>query len=224
MKDENMLPQDGGGGGGCSSHDSLQRQLMRVMRTLVFRTQPHPALSDLPIMQVRCLHVIRKEEGQKMHDLADKLEATLPAMSQIVDRLVKRAMVERRADPSDRRVVRLHLTDEARTALEEARISRDERLEATLAHLAPEEQAQIQEALRLLADAAERAAAEEPSASRAAAASATAQGDSADSLTGGDALVEMLARRARAARGNGSSSSSAGRHHPAPTPETASEH
>src|SRR5687768_5716670 len=86
MKDENAPPN----AGGCPSHDSLQHQLMRVMRTLVFRTQPHPALSDLPIMQVRCLFFIRKEEGQKMHDLAEKLEATLPAMSQIVDRLVKR--------------------------------------------------------------------------------------------------------------------------------------
>lgn len=176
------------------------------MRALVFRSHPHPALSDLPMMQVRCLHVIQREEGQKMHDLAAKMETTLPAMSQIVDRLVKRGMVERHNDPTDRRVVRLRLSPEAQTTLEEARQGRDARLEATLTHLEPDALAKVIEGLRLLAGAAERMTEAEPPQDH-------PEGQGGENpagtpLDGGDPLVEMMAqRRARNSSGARRSSS-----------------
>src|SRR5262245_26922130 len=95
----------------------LQHALHRVLKSLIFRGEPVPPLNEMPIAQLRCLHVIAYEEGQKMQEVAQKLELKLPAVSQIVERLVKRGMVERRPDPNDRRVVRLALTELARGIL-----------------------------------------------------------------------------------------------------------
>jgi DNA-binding MarR family transcriptional regulator len=165
----------------------LQHALFRVLRQVVFRNHPNSPLIDLPIAQVRCLHVIARHEGRKMQELADKLEVQLPAMSQIVDRLVKRGMVERHADPSDRRVVRLGLTEAGRVMLDEAHAERCARMTATARHLDDEALRKVIEGLHLLAGAAERGDAEQRKAAPAIALDA-------------DPLVEMMARRARSHR------------------------
>lgn len=166
-------------------HD-LRQALFRVVRQLVFREAPHSVLADLPLSQIRCLHVIHRHEGEKMQELADRMEVKLPAMSQIVERLVKRGMVERHADPSDRRVVRLGLTEEARTILADARASREARLTASAKNLDAESLAKVVEGLRLLGEAAERA---------------DVQGKAESTITmDSDPLVEMMAQRARRGR------------------------
>ena len=166
----------------------LHHALFRVLRLLVFRNPPNSPLAELPIAQVRCLHIITRHEGQKMQELADKLDVQLPAMSQIVDRLVKRGMVERHADPSDRRVVRLGLTEAARKTLADAHAERRARMNAAAGNLDAESLPKVIEGLNLLATAAERAqGAEQRKAVPPIALDA-------------DPLVEMMARRARACR------------------------
>src|SRR5579871_6413695 len=110
----------------CDAIDSrdpeheLQHALGRVLRSLVFRGDPNSPLVELPMSQLKCLYVIAEQEGQKMIDLAHRMEVKLPALSQIVDRLAKRGLVERHADPQDRRVVRMALTDLARALVADA--------------------------------------------------------------------------------------------------------
>jgi DNA-binding MarR family transcriptional regulator len=104
----------------------LDAALVGLTKALIFRDRPPAALADLPLSQLRCVRMIGENEGAKMQDLAHQLYVTLPALSQIVDRLVRRNMVERRPDEADRRIVRLHLTESAR---EMFRLGREERLE-----------------------------------------------------------------------------------------------
>src|SRR5688500_3918033 len=94
----------------------LQAVLYRLTKALVFAGHPPTALAELPLSQLRCVRVIGEHEGQKMQELAHHLGVTLPALSQIVDRLVRRDMVERHADSEDRRIVRIFLTESARQA------------------------------------------------------------------------------------------------------------
>lgn len=54
-----------------------------------------------------------REPGLSQKELADLLEVEPITVARLVDRLEARGMVERRADPSDRRVWRLHLRPEA---------------------------------------------------------------------------------------------------------------
>jgi DNA-binding MarR family transcriptional regulator len=166
---------------------TLQEVLGQVVRRLVFgHYDGRSPLAELPIAQLRCLHVIRCHEGQKMQDLADALVVKLPTLSQIVERLVRRGMVERHPDPTDRRVVRLRLTEAARTAVDAVDAARQARLTAVSDALPPEEHERVIAGLRLLIEAAVRALPDESA--------ARAQG-------GGDPLVDLMARRNRATAG-----------------------
>ncbi len=182
---------------------ALQEALGQVTRRLVFgHYDGRSPLAELPIAQLRCLHVIRCHEGQKMQDLADVLVVKMPTLSQIVERLVRRGMVERHPDPADRRVVRLRLTDAARTALDEADAARQARLAAVSAALSPGEHARVVAGLSLLAQAAARVLPDEgPGAKPPSSASAPPRADGPGS--GGDPLVELMARRNRATAGTG---------------------
>lgn len=139
----------------------VQHALHRVLKSLVFRGEPPTPLNELPILQLRCLHVAAEPEGQKMLEIARRLEIKLPAMSQIVDRLVRRGMVERRADPNDRRVVRLVLTEEARTILSGIHTEREERMMSTIGNLDADSVSRVLKGLTLLAEAAEKVETEE---------------------------------------------------------------
>lgn len=59
--------------------------------------------------QWRTLGFISRHDGPTQTELADALEVERISVGRMVDRLVDNGLVERRADPSDRRVWRLHL-------------------------------------------------------------------------------------------------------------------
>lgn len=65
---------------------------------------------------------------------------TQPAMTQLVTRLQDAGLAERRADPEDGRVVRVHITDAGRGELLRRRALRTERLGALFEQLTAEQQ------------------------------------------------------------------------------------
>lgn len=137
----------------------MERALFRMLKALVFRADPNSPLVELPLSQFKCLRAIGEQQGQKMNDIAHRLEIKLPATSQIVDRLVRRGMVERRADPDDRRVVRLHLSESAQGILADFDAARKARMAATAARLDQRAMRKVIDGLELLADASESVAA-----------------------------------------------------------------
>lgn len=135
----------------------LQQALQRVLRSLVFRGGPNPRLAELPLMQLRCLRAISDHEGARMHDIRDHMEMKMPALSQIVDRLVRRALVERAPDPDDRRAVQLRLSETARRMIADDDAARQQRFAAVFARVDPQAIDGIAAALEQLAEAAEAA-------------------------------------------------------------------
>jgi MarR family transcriptional regulator, transcriptional regulator for hemolysin len=63
--------------------------------------------------QWRALLHLSIEEGQSQAELADRLEVERITLCRMIDRLADAGLVVRRADPRDRRVWRLHLTEGA---------------------------------------------------------------------------------------------------------------
>ncbi len=61
---------------------------------------------------------LERFEGLKQAELAEMLDIQPITLTRIVDRLCANGLVERRADPQDRRAKRLFLTDAARPLLE----------------------------------------------------------------------------------------------------------
>lgn len=72
--------------------------------------EPH----GLMLAQWVILSALWRSDGLAVSQLAHYTGNNLPASSRIVDRMVRSGLVTRRADPSDRRTVRVHLTEAGR--------------------------------------------------------------------------------------------------------------
>lgn len=67
--------------------------------------------SDLTVAQLRVLLVLQSSGASRMSDIASILDVALPTATGIVDKLVKKELVTREADPQDRRLVICRLSD-----------------------------------------------------------------------------------------------------------------
>jgi DNA-binding MarR family transcriptional regulator len=74
--------------------------------------------AGLSVAQFRLLLFVRRNPGTSLSVLADHLGTTLPAASQLVERLVRAGFVSRAQHPEERRRVELRLTETGATALE----------------------------------------------------------------------------------------------------------
>jgi MarR family transcriptional regulator for hemolysin len=74
---------------------------------------------DLTRAQWRALKRLSYSEGMRQTELAEQLELEPIAIGRVIDRLQKAGFVERRADPTDRRAWRLHLTPRAHAVVDD---------------------------------------------------------------------------------------------------------
>jgi DNA-binding MarR family transcriptional regulator len=71
--------------------------------------------------QWRVLTMLKRHEGINQGGLAELLEVEPITLCRMIDRLQEASLVERRADPSDRRAWRLFMTEKAHDLLDELR-------------------------------------------------------------------------------------------------------
>ncbi|GAA1658479.1 MarR family transcriptional regulator [Catellatospora bangladeshensis] len=105
------------------------------------------------------LATLEREGPQRLTELAGREGVTQPAMTQIVTRLERDALAVRAADPADRRVVLVEITQAGRDLLRHRRAVRAERVGELLAGLDDADRTAITAALPALHRLAERAAA-----------------------------------------------------------------
>src|SRR5262252_9280363 len=74
---------------------------------------------DLTRAQWRALKRVHHREGMTQNELAEFLEMEPIAVGRVIDRLQKAGFIERRADPQDRRVWRLHLLPKAHAIIDD---------------------------------------------------------------------------------------------------------
>jgi MarR family transcriptional regulator, transcriptional regulator for hemolysin len=97
--------------------------------------------------QWQVLFALSRAEGITQTGLADRLELENITVGRIVDRLEEAGLVERRADPADRRVWRLHLTAKAGPVLDRLRALGDDVLAEAVVGFAPAERERLAELL-----------------------------------------------------------------------------
>ena len=121
-----------------------------VMRQLFGRRVVPQGMGELTVSQLRALKTIALHCDCTMGELAKRLNISLGAATGLVDRLIQHGLVQRDADPQDRRIVRVRLTDTGRQAHEAAMRETRQRIRAALQSLSVEERAQVAAALALL--------------------------------------------------------------------------
>ncbi|MDG5808741.1 MarR family transcriptional regulator [Streptomyces ossamyceticus] len=116
----------------------LAEQLLRLTRR-VHRIQKHHLLQsglDITPAQSRLLRTLAHYDAPpRMADLAERLEVVPRAVTTLVDALEASGRVRRAPDPTNRRVIRIEVTDEGRKVLEELHRARRSAAEEILSPL-----------------------------------------------------------------------------------------
>ena len=115
--------------------DSLGFLLSDASRLLRRRFDQHARAIGVTRPQWQVLFALSRLEGTNQGSLAEHLEVEAITLCRMLDRLQEAGLVERRADPADRRAWRLFLTDKARPLLDGMREVGDRVLEEALAGL-----------------------------------------------------------------------------------------
>jgi DNA-binding MarR family transcriptional regulator len=133
-----------------------------------------------------------------MKDYSERLGVSQSTVTQLADRLVRRGLVERQTDPTDRRVVRLHVSEPGTKLLAEANASQRQTFLAIWGRMKAEDRAAVMRGLERLGDAAEGMRADQgrtlPSWSE------RSETEEPGCETAGDAsqpVVDLMARRVR---------------------------
>ncbi|RCX16767.1 DNA-binding MarR family transcriptional regulator [Fontibacillus phaseoli] len=69
---------------------------------------------DLTAQQYLILQILSKTEQRNSSELAQELDVTLPAVTNLTNKLVRKGYLERRTSDTDRRSVNLSLTEQGR--------------------------------------------------------------------------------------------------------------
>lgn len=95
------------------------------------------------------VHLEETAAGVNMTELADRILASKSGLTRVIDRMEEAGLVRRERPPEDRRVVRVLITPQGVTALEDARsVHRRGIQEHYLAHLSRSQLASVTAALR----------------------------------------------------------------------------
>lgn len=133
--------------------DAFERFHAMLMRVHA----PHLLELSLTLAQMRTLYLVAAEGTLRMSELAERLGTAASTSTGVVDGLVQMGLLERDADPGDRRQVLVRTTDAGRERLEDFHELGRGRLRDMLARLEnPDDLATVERALTLLTDAAQR--------------------------------------------------------------------
>lgn len=95
-----------------TSSDSVLSQLQRIVRLAAQQASEDLKVMDLSLQEFRLLGCLVGETGLSQKDLAARLSVSPPTLSVAVKRLEKKGMLERIADPEDKRSKLLRLPDD----------------------------------------------------------------------------------------------------------------
>ncbi len=107
-------------------------------------------LQSVTIHQLEALSLLDRG-GLRMSELARELDISEPASTALADRLVRGRLVERRADPDDRRIVRLELSEKGRDLMSRWGAHRRRMMTATFEVLSDRQLAALVDILETLA-------------------------------------------------------------------------
>ncbi len=132
------------------SLDLLTRVLSRLMHRWLYATRRFTRQHGLSVGQLLVLRQLQFRGPCTVSDLAQRMEVTNAAASQILDRLVEQGLVARRENPQDRRSKSIALTPRGRALLAQARRWHEAWLADLFASFEPAEAALLQQALEIL--------------------------------------------------------------------------
>jgi DNA-binding MarR family transcriptional regulator len=130
----------------------IEQMLPRIGRRIFTLPVNHPA-GDLPTAQNRVCSFLTAFGESSISDIGDELGVSVSAATQIVDRLEKTGLIERRPWLPDRRIRMVGLTEHGLKVMEERRKRRALRVAEVLERMPPAEREKLVDSLATLLEA-----------------------------------------------------------------------
>jgi DNA-binding MarR family transcriptional regulator len=134
---------------------SAAADLLRVFHGMP-RGFPPPPVRDMTLGQLRLLFLLRRDGAQPMGRIAEVFDLSSTASTGFVGRVERHGLVERRHRSDDRRVVECALTEAGGRFLDGMSGIRLDVIRRALSALGPDDLAEFQRLLRVIADGRDR--------------------------------------------------------------------
>lgn len=135
-----------------TADDDLGELIVRAARSLRGRWREVLEPWDLSPHQARALGVVGRSDGLRLSAVAEALRIAPRSATEVVDGLAERGLVERVADPTDRRAVLVRATPEGARVQAEVGAARAADTRAALARIPADERAELARLLRRFVD------------------------------------------------------------------------
>lgn len=93
---------------------ALLRKAYNALAAAIYQAVVHAGGKDLRPAHGNVLEMLAIEDGLRLTDIAALAGMATQSMGELVDDLVRKEYIERRADPADRRAKRIYLTAKGR--------------------------------------------------------------------------------------------------------------
>ena len=97
-------------------------------------------IAQLSMVQLQTLVFLKKNPSSPMRKVAEFLQIELPSATNLIEKLVKSRLVERRLDTKDKRSVKISLTEKGKLLLGKAKRERQKNIGKVLSLLSKKEQ------------------------------------------------------------------------------------
>jgi DNA-binding MarR family transcriptional regulator len=123
--------------------ESLSEALMAVARQLREKSAETLAPWDITPGHLRALRTLARHGTMRLSELSDRLQIAPRTATEVVDALQARDLVQRRADPADRRAILVEVTEHGASMLTEIRASRGTEAGRVFGRLNPADRAEL---------------------------------------------------------------------------------
>ena len=134
----------------------IRSAFFRMMRAVMFEPHPIDDMDTLPLAQLRLMWTVFHANEATMKDISERLQVSQSTVTQAADKLVRRNLIERVADPLDRRVVRLKMTEKGQEILSASDAERNTFFRAVWERMSPAERTLVSEGMEMLVSRAEQ--------------------------------------------------------------------
>ena len=148
------MTEDRGTAGGRepAGDESLSEAFWSVARQLRETSQEILAPWDITPAHLRALRILSRHGTMRLSALSDRLHIAPRSATEVVDALESRGLVQRQADPDDRRATLAALTEHGTSVLDAIRAARGTEAQRIFDRLSPTDRAHLARILRKLRD------------------------------------------------------------------------
>jgi DNA-binding MarR family transcriptional regulator len=135
-----------------SADETLSEAFWRVARLLRGRSRESLARWDIAPSHGRALGVLARHGPTRLRELSEHLHIAARSATEVIDALQERDLVERRADPEDRRATLVVLTPKGQRVSDAIEDSRAEVADRLFGALSPSDRVELARILAKLGD------------------------------------------------------------------------